>query len=583
MTLGEIQGMRASVTDVASALRSQQALLKMREMDLLPEVIDALTAVENDLYRFENILDNEETELEQLNALVQTSALVNSSLDLDNILNQAMDQIIELTNAGRGFILLKHDDNNELNIHVARSVEPEGEEEIPLNGDTPTNAFAALSNTIINEVMATGQPLLTDNAQTDPRLMGSETISKFVLRSVMCVPLIYRGQLNGAIYVDNRFRESVFTIRELNLLLAFANQTAVAIENALLFAQVQESLREITAITELTENVFASITSGVITTNADDVITTVNRAALNIFQRANEDTIGQPIQTLLPRLGNDSSLQNIREGDQRIDIDADPEVAGRGHVSLTMRLSPLKNAAQETQGVAIVIDDITEQRERDEVLQLMTRYLPPALVANIHQIAELALGGERREMTSVFVEVIPPYVVANELQPSEVMPMLNTYLETATTVINDAQGIIDKYLGTDVMILFNTQLNPQKNHAYAAVKMALDLRDAFVMLYARLGIMPEPHQYRIGINTGVATLGNVGSLNRRSFTAIGDTVNLAKRLQENAKAGQIIISEDTRRYIEAQGEAVGIRFEERDALQVKGRQQETRIFEVFRA
>jgi class 3 adenylate cyclase len=371
----------------------------------------------------------------------------------------------------------------------------------------------------------------------------------------------------------------VFTERELNLLTAFANQTSVAIANALLFSQVQNALQEITQIKELMENVFASITSGVITTNADDVVTTYNRAASDIFLRSGDETIGQPIELLLPHTATEPHLQAVREQDQRLDIEAQPEVPGRGRIALTMRLSPLKNAAQETQGVAIVIDDLTEQRERDEILRLMTRYLPPGLVANIHQIAELALGGERREMTCVFIEVIPYQALAVDLPSSQVMPVLNTYLEAATELINEAQGIIDKYMGTDVMVLFNTQLNPQKDHAHAAVKMALDLRDTFVGLYEKFGIHPDPHFYRIGINSGVATLGNVGSLNRRSFSAIGDTINLAKRLQENATAGQIIISEETRRSIDADD----MRFEESDLLQVKGRKQQTRIYEVFRS
>ena len=77
-----------------------------------------------------------------------------------------------------------------------------------------------------------------------------------------------------------------------------------------------------------------------------------------------------------------------------------PRIPERGNAILNLKLSPLKNAAQETQGVAVVLDDLTEQREREETLELMTRYLPPGMVENIEQIAGLALGGERREMTS---------------------------------------------------------------------------------------------------------------------------------------------------------------------------------------
>ncbi len=581
VALVEIQKLRVVIDEVSHALKSQQELLKMRDLTLNPALLESLKAVESDLYRLETILISESTELEQLNALVQTSAMVNSSLDLDTILAQAMDEILNLTRAGRGFILLENPNTGELEHRITRDNEPEiAHEEGLTDEEANLDSVAYVSRTLLNEVMATGKPLLTDNAQNDPRLAGSETIARFVLRSVMCVPLIYRDRLKGAIYVDNRFRVGVFTERELNLLTAFANQTAVAIENAILFGKVQTSLREITQIKELMESVFASITSGVITTNADDIVTTFNRAAGDILLRAAETTIGQPLDDLLPRMQIDQYLSSVRDGEPRVDAEIQPDVPGRGRIALALRFTPLKNATQDIQGAALVIDDLTEQRERDEALNLMTRYLPPGMVENIHHIAELALGGERREMTCVFLEVIPYKQLASSLRPQQMMDMLNIYLETATIEINKAQGIVDKYMGTDIMVLFNTQLNPDKNHALAAVNMALAVRDAFVNLYARLGIAPDVHYYRAGIHTGVATLGNVGSLNRRSFTAIGDTINLAKRIEENASSGQIMISEETMRAIK---DAPGIRLEERQAVQVKGRQQLTRRYEVFRS
>jgi adenylate cyclase len=170
-------------------------------------------------------------------------------------------------------------------------------------------------------------------------------------------------------------------------------------------------------------------------------------------------------------------------------------------------------------------------------------------------------------------------------RPQQIMEQLNVYIKRATVPIHEYQGVIDKYIGTEIMVLFNTQLNPMEDHAWRAVKTALAIRDAFVDLYAELGVNPDPHYYRIGMHTGIATLGNVGSLRRSEFTAIGDTINLSKRLEENASSGQVLISEATRQHIESQsnGQMSAIRFVEREALKVKGRQQLTRMYEVFRA
>jgi class 3 adenylate cyclase len=569
----EVRQVRELSERVYTGLRNQQQLLKLRELSLEPELLDQVTRVEDELSMLEKYLHNEETELEQLRALTETSAMINSSLNPDTILAQAMDEIIKLTGAQRGYILLRKEGSDELEFRVCQ--EPEGDQ---LKG-------ADISRSVLKQVFSSGQPLLADNASNDPRTRQSDTVARFTLRSIMCVPLKYKESITGAIYVDNRFKEAVFTTRELTLLTAFANQTAIAVENAILFARVQATLHEITQVKELMENVFASIQSGVITSGAEDMVMTFNRAASDILVTPPEQALNRPLRDLLPRVPEfDKHVRAVREQNQPSVFEACTTISERGDAILNLKLSPLKNATQETQGVAVVLDDLTEQREREESLDVMSRYLPPGMVDNIQEIAGLALGGERREVTSMFVYACPYEVVGDLAYPQQMMETLNIYLETATNAIHKARGIIDKYMGNEIMVLFNTQLNPDTNHARCAVLAALDLRDAFLALYKRLGIIPDPHLYRIGIHTGVATLGNVGSTNRRSFTAIGDTINLSKRLQENTQAGQIIISEDTLNHITANNPNIaGIRFEERDPIQVKGRTQETRIYEVFRA
>lgn len=555
--------------EISAGLRSQQKLLRIRRVSMPNAALQGTAQIDEALNAFERALLDEETELEQLRALTATSALINSSLDLDEVLTKAMDEIVNLTGAGRGFIILRDRDSGELDFRISRAPDDD--------------TRADISRTIIDEVLATGKPLLTDNASSDPRVSRSKTVGRFTLRSILCVPLIYKDTVRGAIYVDNRFREAVFTERELTLLMAFANQAAIAIENAILFAQVQATLDEITRVKDLMENVFASVASGVITTNADDSVTTFNRAAAQILATPTEQAIGKPLTAIVPNAGDlDNPLREVREG-RSAALVTEAQIGGRGRVELNLKFSPLKNASQETQGVTLVLDDLTEQREREQMLNVMTRYLPPGMVDNIHQIAELALGGERREVTCMFLYACPYSAFPADLRPQALMELLNQYLETATTAVHGVRGIIDKYMGNEVMVLFNTQLNPSPDHALCAVEGALNARDAFRELYGRLGIKPDPHLYRIGIHTGVATLGNVGSLNRRNFTAIGDCINLSKRLEETAAPGQIIISDDTLKHIaRTQGIPAHIRAVERGAVQVRGRTQRTRIYEVYR-
>lgn len=567
----EIAQIRSLAAQVSAGLTAQNRLLQVRQMSLPDEIVGAVSSLDDTLGLLATELWDEETELGQLRALTQTSALINSSLDVDVVLAEAMDQIINLTGAERGYILLINDEGD-LEFRIAR--EP-GDQNEPADD---------VSFTILNLVVSSGEPMLTDNASNDPRMAGSDTVSRYTLRSIMCVPLAHKDAIRGAIYVDNRYRSAVFTERELNLLTAFSNQIAIAVENALLFAQVQATLAEITRMKELLENVFTSIESGVITTSATDQVMTFNRAASQILVTPPEKAISQPLHDLLPRItGFEDVIARAREAAEAVILEAQTQIPARGDVVLNLRVSPLRDVEQDIQGVALVMDDMTEQRARDEQVDLLRRYLPPGMVENIEQIAGLALGGERREVTCMFIWACPYTALPDETHA--LMEMLNLYLETTTRVVHSAQGIIDKYMGNEVMVLFNTQLNPQPDHARNAIDTALALREAYVNLYRQLGYAVDcDHIYRIGIHSGVATLGNVGSLNRRNFSAIGDTINLAKRLEENATPGQIIISEDTLMHIrQTSGLDDGIRFEEREALQVKGRRQSTRIYEVFRA
>lgn len=570
--LQELKQIRQLLDETRTSLQQQKAELKSYGMSLPPLVLMTLQAVQAELSEIEQLILEEQTELTQLRALAQMSAKITTSLDVDTVLQETMDIVIALTRAERGYIILLDPETQELEFRVSR-------EDIigsPSREDQPQ-----ISRSILNEVMRSGEALLADNAFQDERLQGNQSIANFALRSVLCVPLAYKGGIIGAVYVDNRFQTGVFTSRELTTLIAFANTAAVAIANARLYADIQRLLSEITQVKELMDNVFTSIGSGIIATDASDLVTTINRTAEQMLSLPAQVTIGRHINTVLPKISADLTdyFDTVRQRGESHFIEGELNTA-RGRIAITMKLSPLKDSQRLTRGVAVVVDDVTEKTQREQQLRLMKNYLPPEMVDNIHTISRLALGGERREVTCIFVDVLP-LAVLRRTPPHEAMALLNRFLSVATQCIHNSGGIIDKYMGQEVMVLFNTQLNPQAHHANLALECALNMRDAFIALYASLGVEPDPHYYRIGMHSGIATLGNVGSLNRRDFTAIGDTINLAKRLEENAQGGQIIISDETRLQLAAPIQ--GLQLSEGPALQVKGRQQATRIYEVTRS
>lgn len=171
---------------------------------------------------------DQEDYLSLLTRIIQS---LNSSLDPTQVLSSAMDMVIEMMHAERGFIMLL--ENNELKFQVARNFDRktlEGGKEI--------------SSTLVNRVVKEGTPVLTMDARMDDRFSSETSVIAYGLRSVLCVPLRVKERTIGVIFVDNRAKTGVFSPRDRDLLMTFANHAAVAIENARLYDSLKKSIDE---------------------------------------------------------------------------------------------------------------------------------------------------------------------------------------------------------------------------------------------------------------------------------------------------------------------------------------------------
>ncbi len=168
----------------------------------------------------------------RLAALYQVSRVLGTSLDMDEVLNQVMDAVIELTGAERGFLMLVDPDTGELKLRAARNIERE----------TLERKDMEVSRTVIHKVLADGEGVLSTDAQQDPRFSAQESVVLFALKSLLCAPLRARGQVIGVIYVENRAQSGIFEKEDLDLLSAFATQAAIAIENARLYTRTDQAL-----------------------------------------------------------------------------------------------------------------------------------------------------------------------------------------------------------------------------------------------------------------------------------------------------------------------------------------------------
>jgi len=204
-------------------------------------------------------------------------------------------------------------------------------------------------------------------------------------------------------------------------------------------------------------------------------------------------------------------------------------------------LSALANAAAvalEQASLQLRIRRAQRDRER------LGRYLPPIVVERIiaDSASDLGLVAQEAEVTILFCDMVGFTSRAETLLPAIVMSMLNHYFGRMTDVIFEHEGTLDKFIGDCLMAAFGAPL-AQADHAPRAARAALGLRDAVRELNAASG---ESLGFRIGLNSGPAVAGDVGSTRRREWTVIGSTVNLASRTESMAQRDQILLTQFTR-------------------------------------
>lgn len=216
------------------------------------------------------------------------------------------------------------------------------------------------------------------------------------------------------------------------------------------------------------------------------------------------------------------------------------------------------------------------ERDRRQVARMFALYLPPALVERMLGSGKLpVLGGEERAVTVLFSDIASFTAISEACDPQGLVQGLNEYFSAMTAIIERHGGFVDKYIGDAIVAVFGAPLE-DVHHAEHAVQAALEMQALLQREPDRFAIAGHGLRIRIGLNTGPALIGNIGSPRRFNYTAMGDAVNLAARLEgANKRYGTgILASADC---IRAAGD--GILARPVDTLRVVGRSQPAAVFE----
>ena len=517
------------------------------------------------------------TDNRRFEILGNAGRIINSSLDLDSVIERVIDSIIEATGAERGFVMLAAEGSDDLEMRVGRNVE----------GNLLESPSFQISRNVVQQVQQSGQAAVINDAMSDPRFESFQSVVELELRSILCAPLIAQDRVIGVVYLDNRIRRGLFDQDDLELATAIADLSAAAIENASLYGSLDGRMREVQELKDYQDSVFRSVSSALISIDRQGRLTSLNAAALELLQLGVGAAEGelytsvfgdQLSNRLLPLVARATGLR----GESQRPREFECELPIRGRVSLRLSVAPLMDKQAAVLGCVVVMDDLTEikelesarlaeEAEKDRIRAIFGRFVPERVVTQlVSDPGALELGGTLQEITVLFGDIRGYTSISENMEPADIVAALNRYLAISTKSILERNGTLDKYIGDAVMAIFNAPVAVE-HHGLAAVLAALDMQ---IAVNATGGNGFEV-RYGVGLNTGMAVVGNIGTEAVMNYTAIGDAVNVAARLQSNAKPGEILMSKSTFDLVEPWIEAVAM-----EPLHVKGRAEPVAAYRV---
>jgi adenylate cyclase len=491
--------------------------------------------------------------------ILQLSHDLAGELNLDKLLTRLVYATSELLNAERSTLFLYDRKTNELFSRVAEGLEVK-EIRIP----TDVGIAGAVFTTRKVENIADAYADARFNKDVD-RQTGYRT------ETILAMPIVNKsGECIGVTEVLNK-KGGKFTTKDQQRLGAFTAQIAIALENAKLFEDVLNERN-------YNEGILRSTTDGIITLDVTDKILTANDAALKLLKQDRAALVGRRLTDVFrgPNVWVPNTLDRVKQSGRReIAVEMELHVGDRDIASVNMAMNPLIDVNEEQIGSMLVVEDITSEKR---IRSTMARYMSPEIADQLLSEGESVLGGKDQKASILFSDVRNFTTMSESLGARDTVSMLNEYFERMVDVVLSHGGVLDKFIGDAVMALFGVPFN-REHDADDAVRVANTMLVVLRQLNReRRAQGKAPIGIGVGISTGVVVVGNIGSTKRMEYTAIGDSVNLASRLEGATKFYGVsaLISEFTKDALTAK-----TLLREIDLMRVKGKHEPVAIYEAM--
>jgi PAS domain S-box-containing protein len=372
---------------------------------------------------------------------------------------------------------------------------------------------------------------------------------------------------------------------------SYTKLAAGAMQTSLLFDETQVSLQKIEALERYQENVFNSMPNMIITTNPNGQIHYFNEAAAQAMS-LKENDMGRNISNTFSKSLTSKTLETIEksleDGNEILGLEGIYN-NGEKEMDYSLNLTPLKTPRGRKEGLTLLFTNQTRENELKQTVHLVSeerriikdmfcRYMSQEVMSSLMESPEnIKLGGDKKDATVFFADIRGYTKFSESCRPERIVEILNEYFSVAVEQVMRHKGYIDKFIGDCIMAVWGVPIVSSEDDAINAVSCALEIQN-MIKSAERSFFRKDAEHLRVGIgvNTGPLVAGNLGSIQRMDYSVIGDTVNLAARLEGVAKANEVIISEKTR-------EQLGDYFdlEKRPPVRVKGKEKPIQIYNVL--
>jgi adenylate cyclase len=554
MLCAPVRTVNGEVIGVVQALNRKDGRFDHDDLSLLEAMATQAAIALQSTQLVERIEESRVQEREFLDVVSEVS----SEIHLGALLRKIMGVVTRMLNAERSTLFLNDEKTGELWSEVGEGL---GAQQIRLPNTTG----------IAGSVFTSGETINIPHAYADLRFNPAfDRRTGFFTRSILCVPVVNKdGKRIGVTQVLNK-RGGPFTAEDESRLKAFTAQVSIALENAKLFADVQN-------MKNYNESMLQSMSNGVITLGGDEKVITCNAAGLRIFRTDSQGVLGKTAEEWLGP-ANRWVLEKVRRVEEtqasEVVVDGVLQVGGE-RVSVNATVVPLLSGAEEKLGTMLLVEDISREKR---IKSTMARYMDPSLADRLLAEGEEILGGQAAIATVLFCDIRSFTTLTEELGAQGTVRLLNEYFTLMVDCIQRESGMLDKFIGDAIMATFGIPL-PHDDDEDRAVKAAVAMmRELASWNRRRVENGLKPVDIGIGLNTDTVVSGNIGSPKRMDFTVIGDGVNLASRLESACKqyGAHILVSENTYRRLKGT-----YRSREADRVIVKGKSEPSVIYEIL--